>query len=70
MAKRPLIQTSFCRKANKTRYWDEVAAKLDLSRIQNNGGGNLLPTRAYRCPMCKGWHLTSQEKKNDGVDAK
>lgn len=70
MAKRLPVTTTYCRRAGKTRYWDDVAAKLELSRISNKGGGNQIPTRIYRCEFCKGWHLTSQPKRNDGVDAK
>jgi hypothetical protein len=51
------------RQCRKTRYRDRIAAKLALARIHHNDE----PTRpkqeqrAYRCPACKGWHLTSQE---------
>ncbi|MFI8962091.1 hypothetical protein ACIGO8_08240 [Streptomyces sp. NPDC053493] len=47
-----------CR-TGKARYRDEVAAKLALARI-DTGHGNRRERRAYRCPHCRGWHLTSR----------
>lgn len=43
----------------KTRYRDELGAKLALVRTAR-GNGNRRETRAYRCPACHGWHLTSR----------
>jgi hypothetical protein len=45
----------------KRRYRDEVAAKLVLATIQRKGNSarDKTEARAYRCPSCKGWHLTS-----------
>jgi hypothetical protein len=46
----------------KTRYRDHLGAKLALMRIQRKDK-TMRPKqerRAYRCPDCKGWHLTSQ----------
>lgn len=43
----------------KRRHTSErsaIAAAIRLSR------GNR-PLRVYRCPLCKGWHLTKQEKR-------
>lgn len=48
----------------KRRYRDEIAAKVALSRIQSSNDDQLrefVPKRAYRCPNCKGWHLTHKE---------
>jgi hypothetical protein len=48
----------------KRRYRDEVAAKLALSRIATFGEQReTMPTRAYPCPICRGWHLTSQPRR-------
>ena len=47
----------------KRRYRDEIAAKLALARITAHGEAReKTPQRAYRCPACRGWHLTSQSK--------
>ncbi|MFC8273788.1 hypothetical protein ACFUJR_14945 [Streptomyces sp. NPDC057271] len=45
--------------SGKARYRDELAAKLALARI-DVGHGNRHECRAYRCPACRGWHLTSR----------
>ena len=47
-----------CR-TGKARYRDGVAAKLALARI-DPGDGRRRERRAYRCPHCRGWHLTSR----------
>lgn len=48
----------------KRRFRDEIAAKLALSRVDQRGGPREKePRRAYPCPACKGWHLTSQGKR-------
>lgn len=46
----------------KQRFRDEIAAKLALAVIRRKGKGSRPKTerRAYRCPLCGGWHLTSQ----------
>lgn len=43
--------------SGKARYRDRQSAVVVLRNVQQRGG---LLTRAYRCEMCKGWHLTSQ----------
>lgn len=49
----------------KVRYRDEVAAMLALGRASSRSEvrPNRVEQRQYRCPMCKGWHLTSQKRK-------
>lgn len=48
----------------KQRFKDEIAAKLALAKIGNkNRPGSRAESRAYHCPKCKGWHLTSQSKR-------
>lgn len=48
----------------KRRFRDEIAAKLALSHIDQKAGPRAKePRRAYRCPGCKGWHLTSQSRR-------
>ncbi len=45
---------------SKIRYRDKVSALIALARTGR--GGERRPKdekRAYECPACKGWHLTS-----------
>ena len=46
----------------KIRYRDRLAALLALARTQNtaDAAGTRHERRAYQCPACRGWHLTSQ----------
>ena len=46
----------------KVRYRDEIAAKLALASAQRKDGSHRAKTekRAYRCPKCRGWHLTAK----------
>lgn len=48
----------------KVRFRDELGAKIALSQIAVKDGAKRRERRAYRCPRCRGWHLTSQEKNN------
>lgn len=45
----------------KRRYRDQASAELMLARItvQDDPRRAKLPQRAYECPNCAGWHLTS-----------
>ena len=44
----------------KRRYRDEATAELALTRIREAGDAReKTPQRTYRCPRCRGWHLTS-----------
>jgi hypothetical protein len=47
---------------HKTRYRDRVAALLVLATIQHQDKTSRpkQEARAYFCPDCHGWHLTSQ----------
>ena len=48
------------RACTKRRYRDEAAAELALARIAEAGDAReKTPQRVYRCPRCRGWHLTS-----------
>jgi hypothetical protein len=44
----------------KVRYRDKTEALHGMSAIVQGSGRDRLPTRTYECPMCAGWHLTSQ----------
>lgn len=46
----------------KFRYRDRIAAQLALATIDTTGPKRR-ETRAYPCPACRGWHLTSQEQR-------
>lgn len=43
----------------KQRYKNEETAQQYLSMIRACGTHDAKPNRAYHCPYCAGWHLTS-----------
>lgn len=43
----------------KTRYETRIKALYALATIRANSDRDKCPCRAYPCPDCKGWHLTS-----------
>ena len=51
------------RRCRKHRYPDETSARLALATIIRKDKTHRPKTeaRAYRCPRCRGYHLTSQE---------
>lgn len=51
---------SACKRTGKVRYRTELDAKIRLAKLQWKDHGE---KRCYRCPFCRGWHTTSQEKK-------
>jgi len=44
----------------KTRYRDEIAARIALAKIQQQDKPDRGERSAYRCPDCHRWHLTSK----------
>lgn len=44
----------------KTKYKDLAAAEQDIARIKKKSTRERLPNRAYHCPHCNGWHITSR----------
>lgn len=44
---------------DKTRHATQGKALVAAVRAARRGDR----LRVYRCPICKGWHLTSQEKR-------
>jgi hypothetical protein len=47
----------------KRRYRSEIDAMIALSNAGNRHDGRAkTESRAYRCPDCKGWHLTSKSR--------
>jgi hypothetical protein len=50
----------------KERHRDEASAMQALERINAaNWNNHRVPVRAYPCPYCHGWHLTSQARNAD-----
>lgn len=48
---------------SKIRYRDRIGALLALSSAsRKHDGAAKTERRAYRCPRCKGWHLTSRAR--------
>jgi hypothetical protein len=55
---------------SKRRFRTELDAKLALARVQQYADSEpnkqkaryRQESRAYRCPICRGWHLTSQKR--------
>ena len=49
-------------RCSKVRYRDRIAALVVLAKITHNDSTGRAKTerRAYKCPRCHGWHLTSQ----------
>lgn len=47
----------------KLRYRDRIAAQLALAQVirQDKPHRQKTEARAYRCPSCRGWHLTSRK---------
>ncbi|WP_327335177.1 hypothetical protein [Streptomyces anulatus] len=48
----------------KQRFRDDFEAKLALLRVTTSNSPRRQEKRAYHCPHCHGWHLTSQAKKH------
>jgi len=46
-------------RCKKVRYRDRIAATLALAKAGRSEKPKRQECRAYRCPDCKGWHLTS-----------
>ena len=51
-----------CEHSGKVRFRDEKSAKMSMSNARRlNPDSAKQPVRAYLCPDCMGWHLTSKE---------
>lgn len=50
-------------KTGKRRYRDRIAAQLALATLKKDDREGHTEERAYSCPYCGGWHLTSEEQK-------
>jgi hypothetical protein len=53
------LEKAACKR--KTRYSTSSAADAALKRINPSHALNK-PTRAYKCPVCAGWHMTSKRQ--------
>lgn len=47
----------------KRRYGIEQEADNALRRFWRTATQKHMPIRHYECPLCKGWHLTSKQKR-------
>jgi hypothetical protein len=47
----------------KRRYHDHAQAIRVLHLLASRSERGKIPTRAYYCPDCNGWHLTSQARR-------
>ena len=56
-----LIATGGRCPTRKRRFRDHTSAIRALKLIQGSGGSL---ARAYECPLCNGWHLTSQASRS------
>jgi len=52
-------ETQACKR--KVRYSNDSTAQEALKRINPTHALNK-PTRVYKCPVCSGYHLTSQRQ--------
>ncbi|WP_433700809.1 hypothetical protein [Nocardiopsis sp. CA-288880] len=50
------------RRCGKRWFKDRISAELAIANIRRYGRAQSerMPRRAYECPACKGWHLTSK----------
>lgn len=48
----------------KRRFRDEVGAMFALATHYSGSSRPKDEKRVYRCPTCRGWHLTSQEARH------
>ena len=54
-----MLTGSPCR-SGKTAYKDRVAARVALSDTMRNTASRRQEVRAYECPQCGKWHLSSK----------
>lgn len=47
----------------KARYESKAQAEKAMSLLRDMRGPGKRESRAYRCPKCHGWHLTSKGRR-------
>ncbi|MFI7190647.1 hypothetical protein ACIBQ0_13010 [Nocardia nova] len=55
------MSVSHCESGKRT-YFDHEDAELALAHVSHEKP-HRREQRTYLCPLCRGWHLTSQERK-------
>ena len=50
---------------NKRRFWSEIDATIYAGIVRERYGKAM---DVYRCPTCKGWHLTTRRTNNEKAD--
>jgi hypothetical protein len=50
-------------KCAKVRYRNNLDARIALAKLRAQDKSGHTERRAYRCPECKAWHLTSKGKR-------
>lgn len=63
------------KECTKVKFVDEVAAEFYITKLKKTSMRKKTPLRAYLCPFCSSWHLTSrpdyiglkQDVKNDEI---
>lgn len=48
----------------KVSFADESSANFYIHKLKRTSERKTVPIRAYLCPNCNCWHLTSQETKD------
>lgn len=54
-----------CNSTGKVRHRDRIAALLVMA-TSDNARRPEREQRAYRCPFCRAWHLTSKQLRTNG----
>ncbi len=49
--------------SDKLRYRDRVSALIASADLERDDDPKHPELRPYLCPVCRGWHLTSQERR-------
>lgn len=48
----------------KTKFATEAQCDFYIKKLKDTSSRKVKPTRAYLCPHCTSWHLTSQTAKD------
>lgn len=59
------MKFTYCPVTGKRRWKTRAEADVVISLIwrRPHRGGRTLETRSYRCPLCNGFHLTHEPKR-------